>query len=202
MSEEKLELPSEQSTFDFYKDDYERVWGNQEEMKAITIWQPFATLIQTGDKYSETRNWIPPKEVIGQRIAIHAAKKKLTRDYLRELPTDIHTKMTEHFGPQWINNIPYGAVVCTAMLKTIYQITYPNPFFIEQHLHIEAQIVAGHNESPNNRRTNIRFDYHGDYGLGRYIWELTEVEPLTEPIPEIGEQRFWNWDPYNKKSGD
>lgn len=44
-------------------------------MKAISLWQPWASLIACGVKVYETRSWPPPRELIGQPIAIHAAKK-------------------------------------------------------------------------------------------------------------------------------
>src|SRR5712671_3817606 len=44
-------------------------------MKAISLWQPWASLIACGAKPFETRHWAPPRELIGQSIAIHAAKK-------------------------------------------------------------------------------------------------------------------------------
>lgn len=44
-------------------------------MKAISLWQPWASLIACGAKPYETRSWAPPRSMIGQPIAIHAAKK-------------------------------------------------------------------------------------------------------------------------------
>ena len=32
----------------------------------------------------------------------------------------------------------------------------------------------------------------GDYALGRYAWELTELRRLREPIPALGKQGLWN----------
>ena len=46
-------------------------------MKALTIWQPWASLIIAGAKPYEFRGWRAPRSLIGQRIVIHAAAKKL-----------------------------------------------------------------------------------------------------------------------------
>lgn len=46
-------------------------------MKALTLWQPWASLIALGVKTIETRSWAAPKSLIGQRIAIHASKRGL-----------------------------------------------------------------------------------------------------------------------------
>lgn len=43
-------------------------------MKALSIWQPWATLIMTGHKRIETRGWAAPYSIRGQRIAIAATK--------------------------------------------------------------------------------------------------------------------------------
>jgi hypothetical protein len=60
-------------------------------MKALSLWQPWAQLIVTGEKRVETRGW--PTKICGE-IAIHAAKRK---------PDE-----TLHFA-----DLPLGAVVGT-----------------------------------------------------------------------------------------
>jgi hypothetical protein len=42
---------------------------------AITIWQPWATLIAIGAKPFEFRSWPVPARLIGQRIAVHAGAR-------------------------------------------------------------------------------------------------------------------------------
>ena len=49
-------------------------------MKALTIWQPWASLIIAGAKPYEFRGWRAPRALIGQRIVIHAAARKIDRD--------------------------------------------------------------------------------------------------------------------------
>ena len=42
-------------------------------MKAITVWQPWATLLATGQKHNETRSWetaIDPNRTIGAIIPL------------------------------------------------------------------------------------------------------------------------------------
>ena len=34
----------------------------------------------------------------------------------------------------------------------------------------------------------------GDYTLGRYAWELKNIEVLPEPVPAKGQQGLWNWE--------
>lgn len=45
-------------------------------MRALSLWQPWASLIAEGHKTIETRRWThPPEAIVGQRLAIHAAKR-------------------------------------------------------------------------------------------------------------------------------
>jgi len=44
-------------------------------MKALSLWQPWASLMADGRKKIETRHWRPPAWLIGQEVAIHATKR-------------------------------------------------------------------------------------------------------------------------------
>jgi hypothetical protein len=43
-------------------------------MKALTLWQPWATIVVHCGKDIENRPWAPPYWIINHRIAIHAGK--------------------------------------------------------------------------------------------------------------------------------
>ncbi len=45
-------------------------------MKAITVAQPFAWAILEGHKRVENRTRAPPQSLLGERIAIHAGKRR------------------------------------------------------------------------------------------------------------------------------
>lgn len=49
-------------------------------MKAVTLHQPWATLIALGHKHIETRSWTPPSSLIGETIAIHASSPRRWRN--------------------------------------------------------------------------------------------------------------------------
>ena len=53
---------------------------NNKKMKAISIKQPWASLIAHGIKDIENRTWKCPQKYIGQKILIHASKVR-TKDY-------------------------------------------------------------------------------------------------------------------------
>lgn len=44
-------------------------------MKALSLWQPWASLIADGRKKIETRHWMPPESLLGQEFMIHAAMR-------------------------------------------------------------------------------------------------------------------------------
>jgi hypothetical protein len=43
--------------------------------KAISIWQPYATLLASGAKKFETRTWAPGSLHMGEPVLIHASKR-------------------------------------------------------------------------------------------------------------------------------
>ncbi len=43
-------------------------------MRALTLWQPWASVVAAGVKLIENRPWKPWGYIIGQRIAIHAGR--------------------------------------------------------------------------------------------------------------------------------
>ena len=51
-------------------------------MKGLTLHEPRASLIACGIKTIETRSWRRSQQHIGERIFIHAAKRKPTQDGL------------------------------------------------------------------------------------------------------------------------
>lgn len=84
-------------------------------MKAITVWQPWATLLATGQKHNETRSW---KTSYRGEILIHAAKT----DHSGIL---LHIPMEElkHFQDAGVvNKLPTGAIIGKANLVDCFQI--------------------------------------------------------------------------------
>ena len=152
--------------------------GSEREtrMKTISLWQPYASLIAAGVKTIETRGWPPPRGLMGQQIAIHAAKAIET--------ADVRGRGRHHLiaaalnDPEWDKNIPRGAVVCTAILDHAARVTGP------EH---NGQVTVA------NKRW-VKIDEWGDFGPGRWLWFLRDVEPVDPPAPARGRQGFWNWE--------
>ena len=95
-------------------------------MKALTICQPYASLIANGQKRCENRRW--PTNVRG-RIAIHAGK---SREWLDTL----------HPDEAMPSQMPFGAVIATANLTAcvpIDHVTTDGPYaWMLDHIHAEG----------------------------------------------------------------
>jgi len=93
-------------------------------MKALTICQPYASLIAIGEKRCENRMW--PTNIRG-RIAIHAGK---SREWLRSYPYKTPDQM------------PFGAVVATAELIDCVELSKVTPEsrfgWLLGHMHAEG----------------------------------------------------------------
>jgi hypothetical protein len=93
----------------------DRATGDIERIiPALTLWQPWASLIAIGAKRFETRGRPPPRRLIGQRIAIHAA---LRRPRTTDMDPETHKAVCQAFGSRtWRQALPRGEIVCIAML--------------------------------------------------------------------------------------
>jgi hypothetical protein len=132
-------------------------------MPALTLWQPWASLVAFGVKPYETRSRRPPSRLLGLRVAIHAAART---PQFGEITPEIDAAMRNATdNPLWFDLLPYGAVIATATLAEVYP----------------AHAVPA--------------DAFGDYGAGRWAWQLTDVHRLRPPVPAKGQQMYgWPWE--------
>lgn len=145
-------------------------------MKALTLTQPWATLVAIGAKKIETRSW--PTNYRGL-LAIHAATglgpvggEQGLMELCRREPFRSKLIAAGYLGTP---ALPRGAIVAVCRLDSIYRIT--------------EQGIEGFNPQPP--ANELAF---GDYTPGRYAWVLTEVR-AHEPIETRGYQGLWNWQP-------
>ncbi len=136
-------------------------------MKALTLWQPWATLIAVGVKVIETRGWGTPYR---GPLAIHAASSEPAEVRRLMRFDEPFISLLAAAGYKNPDVLPRGAVVATAEL------------FCVQH------IVAGF-QLPKSPELEL-----GDYRAGRYAWFLRNVQRLPEPVPCKGRQGLWDWD--------
>ena len=152
-------------------------------MYAITLHQPWATLIALGIKTVETRSWPAPERLLGQVIAIHAGKRMV-----RQPGDRIERELRDRVGQDRIRTIPTGAVVATATLAGMARVGYVDP--MTGHAVHDGRTEVGC--TAGTRGTPI--DPWGDFSSGRWLWFLVDVEALPEPIPAVGRQSLWRWD--------
>lgn len=149
---------------------------------AITIWQPWASLIAAGAKPYEWRGWPAPERMIGRRIAIHAGARKVRRDEITALLMDIEregeagTSLIIDRARQLLEAwhtapgmLPLSSVVCTAVLGT--------PITAADYA-LACGVVAADSD---------RID-HTKWG-----WPLSAIEVLEPFLPATGAQGFWWW---------
>ena len=151
-------------------------------MYAITLHQPWATLIALGIKTVETRSWPAPERLLGQVIAVHAGKRVVRR------PGDrIERELRARLGDDWSRTIPARAVLATVTLAGMARVEYVDPM-TGHAVHdgpTEVGCAAGSGRTP--------IDPWGDFSSGRWLWFLDGVEVLPEPVPAVGYQSFWRW---------
>ena len=153
-----------------------------EPMYAITLHQPWASLIALGLKNVETRSWPAPSRLVGRRIAVHAGKRLVRR------PGDaIERELRACLGVDWRVIIPTGAVVATAVLAGMAQVEYMDPVTV----HAVHDDSTGVGCAMGTGRTPI--DPWGDFSAGRWLWFLDDVEALPDPAPAVGRQYFRRW---------
>lgn len=133
-------------------------------LPAISLWQPWASAATFPHlKGHETRHWPAPARLIGQRFAIHAAKRAPPVN----LSSHVQLRMEALFGTGWRKTVPRGCIVGTAVLASCLPTTTAQP----SHM--------------------IDFAF-GDWSEDRFAWALTEVTRLKDPIPWSGRQGWFS----------
>lgn len=142
-------------------------------MKAITMHQPWASLIAIGEKKFETRSWETKHR---GPIAIHAAKK-IDHDAVELLATK-YPEIWRKISP-----LPTGCVVAIADLSDCHNIHIDHTG--------DAVLLKGHSPVFWVGSGSAEYEF-GWYSLGRVAWELTKVRAI-DPVPVKGQQGLWNW---------
>ena len=140
-------------------------------MKALSLTQPWASLVAVGAKRIETRSW-----GTGYRglLAIHASKAmpRECRDLCLTEPFASTLRSHDLWGAA-DGELPRGSLVAIAWLFTVKE--------------IDPVSFAAWFRDPGNAR-ELAF---GNYETGRFAWALTDVRALPEPIPCRGALGLW-----------
>lgn len=152
-------------------------------MNTLTLYQPWATLLADGHKHDETRHWAAWLWAIGEPLAIHAGARVMTGPLA--LGEELHEFMRRQYGYSWDTVLPRKAIVAVGRLKTVSRVIYVDP------MARVAAVVPAH--LPNHLGYNIDTDMFGDYGEGRYIWEMEGVQKVDPPIQILGKRTIWQY---------
>lgn len=178
-------------------------------MKAITLWQPWASLIALGVKTIETRSWGAPRSLIGQRIAIHAAKRPAKFPDMKRLILETDPDVWNRwFAAGLVSErgeldfLPYGAVVGTSMLVDCVRMVARDddndddrPILVvgDRALTLWERHRPGWPYEIGSNVTGQR--PYGDFRPGRWAWLLGDSESFDNPIAATGRQGIWEWTP-------
>lgn len=139
-------------------------------IKAITIKQPWATLIALGEKKFETRSW--PTKHRGP-VAIHAGKAVDKRAYNQ------FAEILAKHGFHSMEDLPSGAVIATATIVDCHRV-------IENPTQTSALTDKGITISEQEFQM-------GYYGIDYCAWELNSIHKLTTPLPAKGKLSLWQF---------
>ncbi len=137
----------------------------QTDMRAITLRQPWASLIAAGYKTIETRLHNRMGFLKGQHIAIHAGKQ--WDDYAWAALRDVHAhpEAIDMARPHSKKFLPIGAILCTVLVHNTGWL---------QSVHSSLALIPCWNSK-------------------RFGLFLSELEVLPEPVPCRGRQGAWTW---------
>jgi hypothetical protein len=142
-------------------------------MKALTLWQPWASLVAIGEKRVETRCW--STKYRGE-LAIHAAaqlppgwlgRSRYEQTFRQELG-DVMLRSERNLDST-IQSLPRGVVLCIVRLVTIQPTDQVADFLCEREL------------------------IFGNYESGRYAWFFEMIKKFDDPVTAKGNRLLWNW---------
>lgn len=158
-------------------------------MKALTVWQPWASLIILGVKPFEFRHWdyrqrLP--RLVGQHIAIHAAARPIhpadILDILQRIdaggsalkPEAMPLLRRLEAAPRATLNsiLPLSAVLGTAVLGKPRK---------------PAEIFTGPTTPGLDPGAGVRIDH------SVWAWPLTDIVKYDVPVEHRGAQGFWDF---------
>jgi len=147
-------------------------------VKAITLWQPWASLIALGAKTIETRGHAGFRGLKGQRIAIHAGARFDGNAAI--VAARVIVQQSAQANPDEPNWWPIvvtpslnarGAVVCTAFVADAAWMTE----------RLERQALC-----PT---------------AGRFGLFLEDIQVVDPPARCAGQRGIWEWEPTERKGG-
>lgn len=146
--------------------------NDEYRMRAITLWQPWASAFAIGYKTIETRSWNPKRLHCGQLIAIHSAKRQHNQldlmdieDHLKARGFDDVEDVVKPF-----KDMPHGCVVAVGRFV--------------------ASCRTEHLKNINCVPSSLDLSF-GNFAPGRFAWVFDRIMPVEEPVETKGSQGLW-----------
>ena len=167
-----------------------------ERMHALTIWQPWASLIVEGAKPYEFRGWSLPRRLIGQRVAIHAGARPMRLAEVRALLIRIsgnlpwQTGLTLKVARPILEGCRIALEPKSALADLFtrpHAITLPLSSILGTAILGEPTknpVIDGHHLIEDSDRAA-----HLNWG-----WPMLDIERFDVPVPARGAQGFWIWE--------
>ena len=156
-------------------------------MRALTLYQPWATAIAIGSKRIETRSWRTDYRGL---LAIHASKKCDCHEidymmccwHMDAALSPLGGTMTPG-ARHWSKILTFGAIVGVVNLVGCL----PTSSFTNGELNAKRYHISNRPESGVWTENQM-----GDFSMGRYGWRLENPRRLLTPIPCRGYQQIWH----------
>jgi hypothetical protein len=138
-------------------------------LKALTLTQPWASLVATGAKRLETRSW---RTTYTGDLVICAAKGYPPDARDLSLLRSFREGLEPQFDPY---ALPVGVALCVVRLLAC----------VETERLEKLQLVG---VKPAAKEL-----LYGNYEPGRWAWAMDNVRMFLQPIPVRGSLGLWNW---------
>lgn len=145
-------------------------------MRALTLWQPWATAVALHGKIVENRTWLPPESLLGERIAIHAGA---ARKDAWALPPGVTVP----------EPLPRSGVVATAIVVGALDLREGRRDVRVRGTGSLAFLTGGDDSSDDWDRI-AKLDSN-PWWLGPVGWLLEEIRPLSQPVSCKGAMGLW-----------
>ncbi|HEU4632417.1 MAG TPA: ASCH domain-containing protein [Flavisolibacter sp.] len=133
-------------------------------MKALSLLQPWASLVIMGAKRLETRSW---NTAYRGELLIHASTGKTGSILAAEPP---FSKYVNDFV-----QLPFGAIIGKVILTDIRRV---------EELQLPDAVI---------NRLTLEERAFGDYAIGRYAWIMEEPVQFVKPVPVRGALGLWEY---------
>jgi hypothetical protein len=140
-------------------------------MRALSMTQPWATLLAHGYKTIETRSW---RTDYRGPLAIHAAKG-WPREAMELCLSEPFRSCLREAGVKKVGDLPRGAILGTCIIAWCAR----------------TENLVADSLHPAEQPFDAQEHAFGDYSHGRWGWKVANVRLLPEPIAARGALGLW-----------